>query len=49
MPKRRPPRHACLECDRPALYRIRGTVRADRFHTLCARCYGRLVDQNRPK
>lgn len=39
-------RHACRECEsRRALFRYRGLVKWDRYHTLCFQCYRRHVDR----
>ncbi len=41
-------RRQCAECRvRQARFRFRGTVRADRSHTLCFRCFRALNDRLR--
>jgi hypothetical protein len=41
-------RHVCRECEsRRALFRYRGIVKWDRYHTLCFQCYRRHVDRLR--
>jgi hypothetical protein len=47
---RRPPavKHVCRECEsRRALFRYRGMVKWDRYHTLCFQCYRRYLDRQR--
>ena len=47
---RRTPRHTCRACrTRPARFRYRSTVRADRDHDLCFRCFRGLVDRMRAR
>jgi hypothetical protein len=46
----RPPavKHVCRECEsRRALFRYRGIVKWDRYHTLCFQCYRRHLDRQR--
>jgi hypothetical protein len=48
--RRRPAavRHACRECEsRRALFRHRGVVKWDRYHTLCFQCYRRHLERQR--
>jgi hypothetical protein len=46
---RRSPRHTCSACrTRPARFRYRGAVRADRDHDLCFRCFRALSNRMRP-
>ncbi|MBM3781077.1 MAG: hypothetical protein FJW29_05290 [Acidobacteria bacterium] len=41
-------KHACRECEsRRALFRYRGIVKWDRYHTLCFQCYRKHVDRTR--
>lgn len=41
-------KHVCLECEsRRALFRYRGIVKWDRYHTLCFRCYRKHLDRLR--
>lgn len=41
-------KHVCRECEcRRALFRYRGIVKWDRYHTLCFQCYRRHVDRLR--
>lgn len=41
-------KHVCRECEsRRALFRYRGLVKWDRYHTLCFQCYRRHVDRLR--
>jgi hypothetical protein len=41
-------KHVCRECEsRRALFRYRGIVKWDRYHTLCFQCYRRHVDRQR--
>lgn len=41
-------KHACRECEsRRALFRYRGIVKWDRYHTLCFQCYRRQMDRLR--
>ena len=41
-------KHVCRECEsRRALFRYRGIVKWDRYHTLCFQCYRRLLDRQR--
>ena len=43
-------RHACQSCrDRKARFSYRGSVRADRDHTLCFECYRSERDRQRAK
>jgi len=43
-------RHVCRHCQcRPARFRFRGEVRADRDHTLCFRCYRAEVNRARAR
>jgi hypothetical protein len=47
---RRHERHVCRDCQcRPARFRFRGEVRADRDHTLCFRCYRAEVNRARAR
>jgi hypothetical protein len=48
--RRRTPavKHVCRECEsRRALFRYRGIVKWDRYHTLCFQCYRRQMDRLR--
>ena len=41
-------KHACRECEsRRALFRYRGIVKWDRYHTLCFQCYRKHLDRLR--
>ena len=41
-------KHVCRECEsRRALFRYRGIVKWDRYHTLCFQCYRRYLDRQR--
>jgi hypothetical protein len=41
-------KHVCRECEsRRALFRYRGIVKWDRYHTLCFQCYRRHVERQR--
>jgi len=41
-------KHVCRECEsRRALFRYRGIVKWDRYHTLCFQCYRRYVNRLR--
>jgi len=41
-------KHACRECEsRRALFRYRGIVKWDRYHTLCFQCYRKHLDRTR--
>jgi hypothetical protein len=41
-------KHVCRECEsRRALFRYRGIVKWDRYHTLCFQCYRRHLDRQR--
>ncbi len=41
-------KHVCRECEaRRALFRYRGVVKWDRYHTLCFQCYRRHADRLR--
>lgn len=41
-------KHACRDCEtRRALFRYRGVVKWDRYHTLCFQCYRRYADRLR--
>ncbi len=41
-------KHICRECEsRRALFRYRGIVKWDRYHTLCFQCYRRHLDRLR--
>jgi hypothetical protein len=43
-------RHVCRQCQcRPARFRYRRQVRADRDHTLCFRCYRAEVNRARAR
>jgi len=43
-----PGRHLCAACQaRPARFRYRGVVKADRMHTLCFQCYRSALDRAR--
>lgn len=43
-------RHACQSCrDRKARFSYRGSVRADRDHTLCFECYRRERERQRAR
>jgi hypothetical protein len=43
-------RHACRQCGcRNARFAYRGTVRWDRFHELCFRCYRSVVDARKAR
>ena len=42
------PRGLCLACrERKALFRYRGEVRADRYHTLCFECFRSETNRSR--
>ena len=42
------PHRRCAVChQRPARFQYRGVVKADRFHTLCFRCYRSAMDSIR--
>ena len=46
----RRPNAICLSCqERKARFRYRGVVKADRFHTLCFRCYRAELDRVRAR
>ena len=46
--RRRLPRHTCRGCAvRPARFRYRGSVRADRDHELCFRCFRAVLERLR--
>jgi hypothetical protein len=41
-------KHVCRACEsRRALFRYRGVVKWDRYHTLCFQCYRKHVDRLR--
>jgi hypothetical protein len=41
-------KHVCRGCEsRRALFRFRGIVKWDRYHTLCFQCYRRHADRLR--
>ena len=41
-------KRVCRECEsRRALFRYRGIVKWDRYHTLCFQCYRRYLDRLR--
>lgn len=41
-------KHVCRECEsRRALFRYRGIVKWDRYHTLCFQCYRRHLERAR--
>jgi hypothetical protein len=41
-------KYVCRECEsRRALFRYRGIVKWDRYHTLCFQCYRKHVDRMR--
>ncbi|MCC7179145.1 MAG: hypothetical protein IT177_12220 [Acidobacteria bacterium] len=41
-------KHVCRECEsRRALFRYRGIVKWDRYHTLCFQCYRKHADRLR--
>ena len=43
-------RHICRACQaRPARFRYRGVVKADRDHTLCFRCFRAETNRQRPR
>jgi hypothetical protein len=43
-------RRMCAACrQRKARFRYRGVVRADRYHTLCFRCFRSAVDRFRSR
>lgn len=47
-PRPRAVRHVCRDCEqRRALFRYRGVVKWDRYHTLCFQCYRRHIERLR--